>query len=377
MDSTNIKSESPMPGDKSPGELLPLLADTVIGVSHELNNCIGIVLGNVQLLRLKDDHAESEENYNRIEKSLYHGASLIRQIQKFAEKSGKTPATSLEMSKLVSKAVETDESDWKTLASGKNLTVLTDLPECKLFVKADKRDLITAISQLIKNAVEHAPPDSEVSIILRIEGTRCKVIVVDSGQGIPAAFRHKIYEPFFSSKQEAGAGLGLTVVQSIVLRHGGRVSFSSNKESGTKFTLSFPLERIDDERIFTADSYKSRISNVLVVDDDIEICRVLCDILQLEGIETTACRSAYAALEAMQESTFQLVITDWAMPGMSGYELITEIQGNYPDVQVVLITGWGSELVEKQYQLSGLKAVIAKPFSLNDILALVDVEQNE
>ena len=62
---------------------------------------------------------------------------------------------------------------------------------------------------------------------------------------------------------------------------------------------------------------------------------------------------------------------------MSGYELIAEIQGNYPDVQVVLITGWGSELVEKQYQLSGLKAVIAKPFALNDILALVDVEQNE
>ncbi len=375
MDNVNLKSESLLSTDKSPRELLPLLADTIIGVSHELNNCIGIVLGNVQLLRLKDDHTESEENYNRIEKSLYHGASLIRQVQKFAEKSGKTPATSLEMSKLVSKAVETDESDWKTLASEKNLTLLTDLPECKLFVKADARDLITAISQLINNAVEHAPPDSEVSIILRIEGTRCKVIVADSGQGIPAAFRHKIYEPFYSSKQEAGAGLGLTVVQSIALRHGGRVNFSSNKENGTKFTLSFPLERIDDERIQTADSYKCRISQVLVVDDDREICRVLCDILRLEGIETTACLSAYAALEAMQESTFQLVITDWAMPGMSGCELIAEIQSNYPDVQVALITGWGHELVEKQNQLSGLKAVIPKPFGLNDILKLVSPDE--
>ena len=366
-----------MPADKSPRELLPLLADTIIGVSHELNNCIGIVLGNVQLLRLKDDHTESEENYNRIEKSLYHGASLIRQVQKFAEKTGRASATSIEMSKLVSKAVETDESDWKTLASEKNLTLLTDLPECKLFVQADERDLITAISQLIKNAVEYAPADSEVSIILRIEDTRCKVIVADLGQGIPAAFRHKIYEPFFSSKQEAGAGLGLTVVQSIALRHGGRVNFSSNKENGTKFTLSFPLERIDDERIQTADSYKCRISQVLVVDDDREICRVLCDILRLEGIETTACLSAYAALEAMQESTFQLVITDWAMPGMSGCELIAEIQGNYPDVQVALITGWGNELVEKQNQLSGLKAVIPKPFGLNDILSLVEAEQDE
>jgi len=375
MDSTNLKSESLMSAEKSPRDLLPLLADTIIGVSHELNNCIGIVLGNVQLLRLRHVHTESEENYNRIEKSLYHGASLIRQVQKFAEKSGKTPATSLEMSELVSKAVETDESDWKTLASGKNLTLLTDLPECKLFVKADGRDLITAISQLIINAVEHAPPDSEVTIILRIEGTLCKVIVADSGQGIPAAFRLKIYEPFYSSKQEAGAGLGLTVVQSIALRHGGRVNFSSNEENGTKFTLSFPLERIDDERIPAADSYKCRISQVLVVDDDREICRVLCDILNLEGIETTACLSAYAALEAMQESTFQLVITDWAMPGMSGYELIAEIQGNYPDVQVALITGWGHELVEKQNQLSGLKAVIAKPFALNDILELVSPDE--
>ncbi|MCH9025064.1 MAG: HAMP domain-containing histidine kinase, partial [candidate division Zixibacteria bacterium] len=199
MDSTNSQSESLMPAEKSPRELLPLLADTIIGVSHELNNCIGIVLGNVQLLRLKHDHTEFEENYNRIEKSLFHGASLIRQVQKFAEKSGKAPATSLEMSKLVSKAVETDESDWKTLASEKNLTLLTDLPECKLFVKADGRDLITAISQLLKNAVEHAPPDSEITIILRIEGTRCKVIVTDSGQGIPAAFRHRIYEPVYSS----------------------------------------------------------------------------------------------------------------------------------------------------------------------------------
>ena len=377
MENANLKSASLMSADKSPRELLPLLADTIIGVSHELNNCIGIVLGNVQLLRLKDDHTESEENYNRIEKSLYHGASLIRQVQKFAEKTGRTSATSIEMSKLVSKAVETDESDWKTLASEKNLTLLTDLPECKLFVQADERDLITAISQLIKNAVEHAPPDSEVSIILRIEGTRCKVIVADSGQGIPAAFRHKIYEPFYSSKQEAGAGLGLTVVQSIALRHGGRVNFSSNKENGTKFTLSFPLERIDDERIQTADSYKCRISQVLVVDDDREICRVLCDILRLEGIETTACLSAYAALEAMQESTFQLVITDWAMPGMSGCELIAEIKGNYPDVQVALITGWGNDVAAMQNELSGLKAVISKPFGLRDILSLVDAEQDE
>lgn len=376
MDSAKFKSESLLSADKSPRELLPLLADTIIGVSHELNNCIGIVLGNVQLLRLRDDHTESEENYNRIEKSLYHGASLIKQIQKFAEKSGKTTATSLEMSKLVSEAVDTDESDWKSLASEKNLTLITDLPECKLFVLADKRDLITAISQLIKNAVEHAPVESEVVIILRVEGDRCKIIVADSGQGIPAAFRHKIYEPFFSSKQEAGAGLGLTVVQSIALRHGGRVNFSSSKEKGTKFTLSFPLESIDDERITAADNYKSRISNVLVVDDDIEICRVLCEILQLEGIETTACRSAYAALEAMQESTFQLVITDWAMPGMSGYELITEIQGKYPDVQVALITGWGHDLVEKQKQLSGLKAIISKPFGLRDILSLVEAEQD-
>ena len=377
MENANLKSESLMPADKSPRELLPLLADTIIGVSHELNNCIGIVLGNVQLLRLKDDHTESEENYNRIEKSLYHGASLIRQVQKFAEKTGRASATSIEMSKLVSKAVETDESDWKTLASEKNLTLLTDLPECKLFVQADERDLITAISQLIKNAVEYAPADSEVSIILRIEDTRCKVIVADLGQGIPAAFRHKIYEPFFSSKQEAGAGLGLTVVQSIALRHGGRVNFSSNKENGTKFTLSFPLERIDDERIQTADSYKSRISNVLVVDDDMEICRVLCEILQLENIETTACHTAYEALEAMHKETSQLVITDWAMPGMSGCELIAEIQGNYPDVQVALITGWGNELVEKQNQLSGLKAVIPKPFGLRDILSLVEAEQDE
>ncbi|MCH7947954.1 MAG: hypothetical protein IIC66_09180, partial [candidate division Zixibacteria bacterium] len=83
MDSAKFKSESLLSADKSPRELLPLLADTIIGVSHELNNCIGIVLGNVQLLRLKDDHTESEENYNRIDTSLYHGASLITQLQKF------------------------------------------------------------------------------------------------------------------------------------------------------------------------------------------------------------------------------------------------------------------------------------------------------
>ena len=78
----------------------------------------------------------------------------------------------------------------------------------------------------------------------------------------------------------------------------------------------------------------------------------------------------------MQKETYQLVIKDWAMPGMSGYELIAEIQGNYPDVQVALITGWGNELIDKQNQLSGLKAVISKPFGLRDILSLVDAEQD-
>jgi CheY-like chemotaxis protein len=354
--------------------LSPFLADTIIGVTHELNNCIGVVLGNVQLLRLKDSqHSEAggSEGYNRIEKSLFQGASLLRQIQKFAEKSSKPLTQLVEITDLVTETVEHDEGDWKTMASDKALNMTVNLPDSDVFVKGDARDLITAVSQLIKNAVEHSPPKGRVLINLKTAGMLCKIVVSDSGQGIPNEVRQKIYEPFFSTKENAGAGIGLTIVQSIVARHGGRISFNSNPENGTKFVISLPLEKSVDKNAPAQNNLENMISNVLVVDDDKEICRVLSDMLALEGLESRVCYNGYAALQTLEKEKYDLIITDWAMPGMSGQVLIEQVRENYPDVQIVLITGWGGTLTADQKNIPGVKAVVAKPFDLRDILKLV------
>jgi len=127
-------------------------------------------------------------------------------------------------------------------------------------------------------------------------------------------------------------------------------------------------QEISETTVNTARGDKLR---VLVVDDDKEIREILADMLAIDGHSATVCPDGSAALKAINEGPFDMLITDLGMPGMSGLDLAGAVHEAYPRMPIAIITGWSVELSEQEVFSKGVRVVMSKPFRLNEIKALV------
>jgi len=348
------------------------LAELIDGVAHELNNSMAIALGHVQLLKLKNKDESVKEGLNRIEKSLFKCGGIIRAIQEYTGQPNAEVESAVSLSEVLTDALEFDETNWKETAATKNLTIFSFIPTADCSVNADQDDLVIAISHLIHNAVDTSPKNGSIEININVQDELANLTIADKGKGIKEELRKRIFEPFFSTKKTKGSGLGLTIVQSIVSRFGGRMGFASNAPNGTIFTISFPLvEPVVTENSSTISLKKETEKRILIVDDDAEVRNVLNDMLLIEGHRAENCADAYGALEMLEKGSFTMMITDLGLPGMSGYDLAEHVRDKYKDIEIVLLTGWGNNIKKDGRKLEGVKAVIPKPFRLNQVLDLV------
>lgn len=370
----NFRGAKAQPGESSStnSEKQSGLIELIEGVAHELNNNLAIALGHVQLLKLKITDASLAEGLNRIEKSMFKCGGVIKAIREYAGGPFQVTGRIVSMAKVLKDALDTDETGWKDAAVKKNLTIVISGEYDRDTIKAEAMDLVTALSQLLHNAVDASPKNGRIEISIGTRGELITLSIADQGKGISENHKVKIYEPFFTTKKEKGAGLGLTIVQSIASRFGGRTGFAPNSPKGTKFSISFPLAEatVADELLESVEDKKGGM-RILIVDDDIEVRNVLSDMLLLEGFKADISTDAYNAMEMLEKGRFDMMITDLGMPGMSGYDLAEHVRDKHKDIQIVLMTGWGNSFNQKAKKIKGIKAVIAKPFHLNQILDLV------
>lgn len=367
---------SPAFSEKLPKTIIqknnPALTELIEGVAHELNNIVAIVLGNVQLIKLKNHDESVTEGLDRIEKSIIKSSGLIKAIQQYAGNNEHTSKSIINFSEALITAMEFDETSWKEEASEKDLTIHTTIQYKDCPINADMQELVSAISHLLHNAIEASPKNGTIGVSINVFDNMAVLAIADSGTGIAESIKLKIYEPFFSTKGTKGSGLGLTIVQSIVSRYGGRVGFSENKTGGTLFTVSFPVKGpVDSDSVDETKIDDKEIQRILIVDDDDEIRNVLMEMLLIEGFYPEHCPDAYCAMELLEKSKYDMIITDLGMPGMSGYDLAEYVQDKYENIQIVLLTGWGSSINKLGKNLKGVKAVLSKPFRLNQVLDLV------
>jgi len=234
-------------------------------------------------------------------------------------------------------------------------------------------DLVAVVRKLVENAVEHSPAGAQVLVELTQDDRHYIMRVTDHGEGIPPEIRKKIFYPFFTTKSERGAGLGLAIVHGIVSRHSGEIQLAPTEGGGATFAVAFnrrhDLEEVTEvtHRRRTADNLR-----VLVVDDDDQIRDILADMLNINGHRTVSCSDGYAALEAVERERFDMLITDLGMPGMSGLELAGAVHEKLPKMPIAMITGWGTQLNKEEVALKGILAILPKPFHIKDIKQLVD-----
>jgi two-component system NtrC family sensor kinase len=205
--------------------------------------------------------------------------------------------------------------------------------------------------------------------------------VVDSGSGIPAATLERIFDPFFTTKEVgAGTGIGLSMVDGIVHRHGGHVLVSSEPGVGTQFEILLPgvavpapPEAPADARVADPAGERLARGKLLVVDDEPWVAAFLSELLRLEGYTVQVFDNGRDALAALASAAppFDAVVSDFMMPHMTGLELASAIQSRYPGLPVVLCTGAGEPPDEAALQLAGVRRLFPKPVPVEELQQLL------
>ena len=277
-------------------------------------------------------------------------------------------------------------------ANLRGINIRLEMPETPVNAWIDRNKLDKAIANLLSNAFKYTPNGGE--IIFRIEKQDKKVLlyVIDSGKGLGKNDDAKtLFERFYQGKNSAdmhlgGSGIGLNLCRSIVRLHGGDVT-ARNREDGTSgacFIIELPLgkEHLKDSQInsdYVVNGKKqqrsgaSRNCKILLVDDDIEICRYIKSELS-DWYRFVICNNGKEALKQLLSGDFDLVVSDVVMPEMDGITLLRNIKGNanISHVPVIMLTS-KSEISDR---LEGIKlgadAYLAKPFSLEELHLTID-----
>ncbi len=208
-------------------------------------------------------------------------------------------------------------------------------------------------------------------------GRYARLTVGDNGHGMDRPTLERIYEPFFTTKAPGkGTGLGLAVVHGIVQKHDGLVTVESQPGEGTVFRLYFP-EHLGTEKtgpISAQPVVQGGGEHILAVDDEEPIARMIGRLLAKLGYKTTTLSDPEKALEMFQSKPqdYDLIMTDLTMPGMTGIELATLAKQRRPDIPVILMTGYYTNLSQQQLEASGVREVLMKPVDLKSLSVVVD-----
>jgi CheY-like chemotaxis protein len=200
--------------------------------------------------------------------------------------------------------------------------------------------------------------------------------VRDSGIGMTREVRGRVFEPFFTTKAAGGTGLGLAITQGIVRRRGGQISVRSSVGTGATFTVDLPVVETDGQSTSpvvdgAAAPVASRGRRILVVDDEPGLAQLLQRVLESHGYIVTPSFSAVEALGRFDPAAFDLVISDYAMPGGNGLELAAAIHERSPGTPMLLMTAWGSGL-DMSTVPPHIVGVVTKPYRLAEVIEAVD-----
>ena len=247
---------------------------------------------------------------------------------------------------------------------------LGDIPP----VEGNSHELTQVVTNLIFNAVEAMMPAGG-NLVLRTAKEREHVLleIADTGAGMPAEVRERIFEPFFTTK-ETGHGLGMSIVYGIIKRHCGDISVQSAVGQGTVFRILLPTAPAPAPTKQPAEILpaQQRLSGrVLLIEDDAYNRDLFVNALTLFGHRAVAAAGGAEGLELFRKETFDVVVTDLSMPGMTGFDVAKEIKKQAPAVPVILMSGAVLQGLESSVKDTGVDFILPKPFTLDDLNRMV------
>jgi len=356
-------------------EKLAALGTMAGGVSHDFNNLLMAILGHIQLILPRIDDDEIRRRLQNIEKAVYDGSNTVRRLQRFTERERdpKALALTIDIEEAVKDVIELTRPRWKNLMerSGRTIDIQMKLePNCTAAINPS--DLREVLTNILLNAIDAMPQGGIVTFRSQCVGEQVLLEVSDTGIGMTKEITEKIFDPFFTTKGIGNSGLGLSVSWSLIGRYGGDIQVRSKPGKGTAFTIK--LTRADGTKPSFGTKTDEGISSyrLLLVEDEPEILNLLRDMLRLKGHRVVAMNDGEKALELLDTSHFDLVLTDLGMPVVSGWEIAKRAKAKNPKTPVVMITGWGAQYEDVELASRGVDLMLAKPLSWDKLLSSIE-----
>jgi len=329
------------------------------------------------ILARPDLPAHTRASLEKVSGETDRATRLVRNFLTFAREQP-SRREAVKLNEIVERLVELRRFNFVVSGVQSKIELAPDLPP----VSADPDQIQQLVINLLDNAF-HAMADIPGSAVLRIRTEAVeksiRLLVEDNGPGVPEELVTKIFEPFFTTKEVGvGTGLGLSIAHQIMSDHKGRIFYQTSSLGGAGFVLEFPrsegTQSAPVEALTAAVSEPVRTGNlpsgaVLIVDDEPLLAEMLAEILELVGCSSAFCISAAQALEMLEKQNFDLIISDFRMPGMNGHQFYEAVKQKKPELapRVVFMSADMTNEDMQGFLRSTGNRHLAKPFTLASV----------
>ncbi len=332
-------------------ERLKSLGTITAGISHEFNNILTIISGNVSLLDIEhNNHGQLSDKLNIIKKATKDGAEITSRMLKFTTKQEDiTKFVSADIRDLIKQAIDFTMPRWKNEAQVKGINYHIDqegIHEVSSIL-CNPTELREVFVNLIHNALDAMPDGGSISFCTWCNAHTVFVSISDTGKGMTEEVIKKIFDPFFTTRRPEGTGLGLSTSYGVLTKHAGKIDVKSEAGKGSTFLLQFPLATKTVSPKISHESepkIKSQGLSILVVDDEKDICIILDKLLSESGHMVRTVNNGTDAIVLSNNIDFDLVLCDMAMPEVFGTDIIKALNKLERRPKIGIIAGWEEKI---------------------------------
>lgn len=348
-------------------------------LSHELRNPLGAIVNAIRAIDREPNAVSVTRTRQVISRQAHHMSRLLDDLLDVS----RVTQNKIELRKDVIDLRQTSEDAVdvvRTLIERRNQQLSLNLPDEPLFVEADPARLQQLQVNLLTNSSKYSPEGGQIRLTVENGGSDAVILVRDNGAGISPEMQESIFDLFIQSdasigRSDGGLGVGLTLVRSIVEKHGGRVDVHSDGPgTGSEFTVRLPITSKRPSR----PHHRTRINRpsqikILVVEDNADARETLCRLLELDGYQVTNAADGVSALEMIDRAHPDVALIDIGLPELDGYEVARRIRSNeeFDGILLIALTGYGQDSDREAALASGFDAHLVKPLNTEKLADLI------
>ena len=361
-------------------EKLRSIGTITAGISHEFNNILAIISGNVQLLEnTNKDNENLMDALRTIKMAIDDGAEISSNMLKFTTTNRDTEEyVSSDIRDFIIQSIDFTKPRWKNEAQVNGINYKMDTEGMKSVspILCNSTELREVFINIIINALDAMPEGGSISFNTWRGDDTVFVSISDTGDGMSEEVKKNIFDPYFTTKAPVGTGLGMSVAYGIVTRHGGMIEVESELGKGSTFTLQFPTsnKKVSLKAIPKPEQETNEKNlRILVVDDEEAICNILDKFLSSSGHKVKIVDNGSDAINIIKTENFDLVLCDLSMPDVYGFEVIKAINELEKRPKIGIITGWREKLKPIEEEDMEFDFILKKPFDLSALSKHINV----